>query len=271
MTMRVPFLHQRVAPVLTAAAALALFAPFGAQAQFGGPPPAPRGPAKTIAPIDLPGYWVSIVTEDWRFRMITPPKGDTEGVQLNPAGTRAAAAWDPAKDEAAGKKSKSYGAPAIMRVPGRFHITWVDDNTLKIEADAGTQTRLLHFGTAPPPKEAPSLQGYSQAEWVFALGGTARRGGEGQPGGVPQRGGSLKVTTTNLKAGYLRKNGVPYSANATVTEWWDLLHEPNGSTWVVVKTIVTDPTYLFRPFVTSTNLRKQPDASGWSPSPCEAK
>src|SRR5579883_1978841 len=124
MTMRVPFLHQRVAPVLTAAAALALFAPFGAQAQFGGPPPAPRGPAKTIAPIDLTGYWVSIVTEDWRFRMITPPKGDTEGVPLNPAGTRAAAAWDPAKDEAAGEQCKSYGAPAIMRVPGRFHITW---------------------------------------------------------------------------------------------------------------------------------------------------
>src|SRR5579885_2904100 len=136
MTMRVPFLHQRVAPVLTAAAALALFAPFGAQAQFGGPPPAPRGPAKTIAPIDLTGYWVSIVTEDWRFRMITPPKGDTEGVPLNPAGTRAAAAWDPAKDEAAGEQCKSYGAPAIMRVPGRLHITWVDDNTLKNEADA---------------------------------------------------------------------------------------------------------------------------------------
>jgi hypothetical protein len=246
-------------------------APLCLYAQFGGPPPAPRGPAKTIAPIDLTGYWVSIVTEDWRFRMITPPKGDTEGVPLNPAGQKIAAAWDPAKDEAAGEQCKSYGAPAIMRVPGRFHITWQDDTTLKIEADAGTQTRVLHFGNAQPPAGAPSLQGYSTAQWVFALGGRAGRGGEGQPGAAAQRGGSLKVTTTDLKPGYLRKNGAPYSATATVTEWYDLLHESDGSTWMVVKTIVTDPTYLARPFVTSTNLRKQPDASGWNPSACEAR
>lgn len=251
--------------------ALMLGAAWCAHAQFGAPPRAPQGPAKTIAPIDLTGYWVSIITEDWRFRMITPPKGDTEGVPLNQAGQKLAAAWDPAKDEAAGELCKSYGAPAIMRVPGRFHITWQDDNTLKVEADAGTQTRLLHFGPAQPPAGPPTLQGYSHAEWVFAQGGTARRGGEGQPGGVAQRGGSLKVTTSNLKAGYLRKNGAPYSANATVTEWYDLVHETNGSTWVIVKTIVTDPMYLFRPFVTSTNLRKQADASGWSPSACEAR
>src|SRR5581483_117062 len=197
-------------PILfTAASALALTLPFGAVAQFGPPPRGPQGPAKTIAPIDLTGYWVSIITEDWRFRMITPPKGDTEGVPLNQAGQKLAAAWDPAKDEAAGEQCKSFGAPAIMRVPGRFHITWVDDNTLKIEADAGKQTRVLHFSSAPPPKEAPSLQGYSSAEWVFALGGRAGRGGEGQPGAASQRGGSLKVTTTNLKPGYLRKNGAP--------------------------------------------------------------
>jgi hypothetical protein len=259
-------------PILfTAASVLALAVPSCAFAQFGGPPPAPRGPAKSIAPIDLTGYWVSIVTEDWRFRMITPPKGDTEGVPLNQAGQKAAAAWDPARDEAAGEQCKSYGAPAIMRVPGRFHITWVDDNTLKIESDAGTQTRLLHFRGTPPAKEAPSLQGYSTAEWLFSLGGRAGRGGQGQPGAAAQRGGSLKVTTTDLTAGYLRKNGAPYSANATVTEWWDVVHETNGSTWVIAKTIVTDPTYLMRPFVTSTNLRKQNDASGWAPSSCEAR
>jgi hypothetical protein len=256
-------------PILFTAALLTL--PFCANAQFGPPPRAPQGPAKSIAPLDLTGYWVSLITEDWRFRMITPPKGDTEGVPLNPAGQKIAAAWDPAKDEAAGDQCKSYGAPALMRVPGRFHITWQDDNTLKIEADAGTQTRVIHFGNAQPPKDAPSLQGYSQAEWVFALGGRAGRGGEGQPGAAAQRGGSLKITTTNLKPGYLRKNGAPYSANATVTEWWDMVRESNGSTWVVVKTIVTDPAYLFRPFVTSTNLRKQPDASGWAPSACESR
>ena len=269
--MRFPIVRRRVAPLLAAAAAVILAAPFRANAQFGGPPPGPRGPAKTIAPFDLTGYWVSLITEDWRFRMITPPKGDVVGVPLNQAGRKMADTWDPAKDEAAGEQCKSYGAPALMRVPGRFHITWQDDNTLKIEADAGTQTRLLHFGPAPAQTGAPSLQGYSVAEWVPAAGGRAGRGGQGQPGAAAQRGGSLKVTTTNLKAGYLRKNGAPYSANATVTEYWDLLHESDGSTWVVVKTIVTDPTYLNGPFITSTNLRKQADAAGWSPSTCEAR
>ncbi|MBZ5577482.1 MAG: hypothetical protein LAP40_13050 [Acidobacteriia bacterium] len=268
--MKFPILKIPVAPLLAAAAALSLSAP--AFAQFGPPPPAgPPRPAKAAAPIDLTGYWVSIVTEDWRFRMITAPKGDTEGVPLNQAGTRIAAAWDPAKDIAAGEQCKSYGAPAIMRVPGRFHITWQDDNTLKIETDAGTQTRLLHFGANLPPAGKPSLQGYSVAQWVMAMGGRAGRGGQGQPGALAQRGGSLTVATTNLRPGYLRKNGAPYSAGAVVTEYYDLTHELNGSTWMIVKTIVTDPTYLYRPFVTSTNLRKQDDATGWSPSACEAK
>src|SRR5579864_8551569 len=101
--MRPTIVRRRVAPLLAAAAWLTLVSPFGAFAQFGGgPPPGPRGPAKVVAPIDLTGYWVSIVTEDWRFRMITPPKGDVVGVPLNAAGRKIADTWDPAKDEAAG-------------------------------------------------------------------------------------------------------------------------------------------------------------------------
>ena len=267
--MKSPILKTRIAPLVAAAAALTLSTP--SYAQFGGPPPGPRGPAKTIAPIDLTGYWVSIVTEGWRFRMITPPKGDVEGVPLNQAGRKIADTWDPDKDIAAGQQCKSYGAPAIMRVPGRFHITWKDENTLQIEADAGKQTRLLHFGANQPPAGAPSPQGHSVAEWVMALGGRAGRGGQGQPGAAAQRGGSLRVTTTNLTPGYLRKNGAPYSANASVQEYYDITHEIDGSTWVVVKTIVTDPTYLTGPFITSTNLRKEPDGSKFSPAGCEAK
>jgi hypothetical protein len=251
-------------------AAIAASLIFPVYAQFGPPPPpGPPRPAKVAAPFDITGYWVSIVTEDWRFRMITPPKGDTEGVPLNQEGTKVAQAWDSARDQTAGEQCKSYGAPAIMRVPGRFNITWQDDNTLKIETDAGKQTRILHFG-APQPPGPRSLQGYSAAEWVVAAGGRAGRGGQGQPGAVAQRGGSLKVTTTNLQPGYLRKNGVPYSANAVVTEFYDQVHEIDGSTWMVVKTIVHDPMYLYQDFVTSTNIRKQGDASGWNPAACEA-
>jgi hypothetical protein len=90
----------------------------------GGPPPGPPPVPKAAAPVDLTGYWVSLVTEDWRYRMVTPPKGDYTSVPLNPEGKKVADAWDPAKDEASGDQCKAYGAAGIMRVPGRLHITW---------------------------------------------------------------------------------------------------------------------------------------------------
>jgi hypothetical protein len=253
---------------LFAAAILFSGAPVRLSAQFGPPPPpGPPRPAKEAAVIDLTGYWVSVVTEDWRFRMVTPPKGDTSGVPLNQAGTKIAQAWDPAKEDPA--QCKAYGAPALMRIPSRFHFTWQDDNTLKVEADAGTQTRIFHFGVTQAPAGPPTLQGYSIATWIPALGGRAGRGGEGQPGARAQRGGSMKVVTTNLKPGYLRINGAPYSDKTTVSEYYDIVREPSGEQWLIVKTIVEDPTYLFQPFITSTNLKKQADGSGWSPSKCE--
>jgi hypothetical protein len=221
----------------------------------GGPPAVP----KAAAPIDLTGYWVSIVTEDWRYRMMTPAKGDFPSIPLNPAGVKAANEWDPAKDEAAGDQCKGYGAGAIMRMPGRLHITWQDDNTLKVETDSGTQTRLFHFGGAPAPNGEQAWQGDSLARWEFAGG---RAGGKG---------GDLEVVTTHMKPGYLQKNGVPYSANAVVTEHFDLTKEDNGDSWLVVTTLVEDPQYLQRRFQRSTHFRKQADATGWDPTPCTAR
>jgi len=231
----------------------------------GGTPAPPRSP-KDSAPIDLTGYWVSVVTEDWRFRMVTPPKGDFPDWPLNPAGKAIANAWDPAKDEAAGNQCKGYGAASLMRIPSRYRITWQDDNTLKIEADSGTQTRLLHFGGAKP-SGAPSLQGYSAAEWQMAVGNAGRAA---QKGGPP-RGGSLKVVTTNLTPGYLQKNGVPYSEQTTVTEYYDIVNEADGEQWLIDKIFVEDPKYLTRTHVSSPNLKKQRDASGWNPTPCTAR
>jgi hypothetical protein len=227
------------------------------------PRPAGRGPAmppKQAAPIDMTGYWVSVVTEDWRFRMATPPKGNYSGIPLNPAGRKQADTWDPAKDEAAGNQCRSYGAPALMRVPGRLHIAWDNDNTMKIETDAGKQTRLFHFGgDEAQAGEQDSLQGYSVAEWEVA-------GGRGQP-----RTGDLKVVTTHLLPGYLRKNGPPYSANTVLTEYYDRISAPNGDEWLVVSTEVRDPRYLTSPFITSTHFKKQSDAKGWMPEACAAR
>ncbi|MGB7219248.1 MAG: hypothetical protein WBD07_10615 [Vicinamibacterales bacterium] len=242
-------------------------APGGAQGGRGGPPPPPR----QAAPIDLTGNWVSIVSEDWRWRMVTPLKGDSASIPINSAAKDIVNAWDPAADEAAGLQCKAYGAAAIMRVPGRLRISWQDDNTLKIETDAGTQTRLLHFGGQAPPNTPPSWQGYSVARWEPGLA-PARGGvplGFGARQGVRSR--SLEVVTTNLSPGYLRKNGVPYSARTTLTEYFDRFTEPDGTERFTVMTIVADPQYLAVPFVTTSDFKKEADGSKWDPTPCSAR
>jgi len=276
-----PRLLGLVASALTAWCASALVGVGGASAAQAppGPPPGPPRPARTVAPIDLAGNWVSIVTEDWRFRMVTPPKGDYASVPLNAEARKVADAWDPAKDEASGNQCKAYGAAAIMRVQTRLRISWQDDDMLKIDTDAGTQTRLLHFGQSQPPA-AETWQGHSVASWEFAGGRGAPGGGFGPPGASPDgrgagdgppQGGSLKVVTTRMKAGYLRKNGVPYSDSTTLTEYFDRFTEPNGDDWFVVTTVVEDPKYLQMPFITSTHFKKDPDPSKWNPTPCKTK
>jgi len=254
----------RSTSVLIVAAGVALCLPAHLDAQGRGGPPGPPPTAKAAAPEDVTGYWVSLVTEDWRYRMVTPPKGDYASVPLNPEGRRVADTWDPAKDEAAGLQCKSYGAAALMRVPTRVRITWADDNTLKVETDAGTQTRQFHFGQAQPPSGDAGWQGFSVANWEFAGGA---RGGRG---GTP-RGGSLKVATTHLRPGYLRKNGVPYSANTVLTEYYTRTDESDGTSYLILTTMVDDPQYLAQTFVTSTHFKKEPDGAKWSPSACTAR
>ena len=272
----------KIAAVL--ALGLLLIAPLAAQRGNQPPPPAPRAGA----PIDLTGYWVSIVTADWRWRMVTPAKGDYQGVQINAEGRKVADAWDPAKDEAAGEQCKSYGAPALMSVPGRVHITWQDDTTLKVDTDAGTQTRLLRFarpeqgrgatgsGQAPtPPNEPRTWQGVSQARWLSPRPAVplqlrpADRTADAPP--IRPTGGSLEVVTKNLRAGYLRKNGVPYSENAELTEHWDLYKRPTGEQWLTITTQIEDPQYLSNVRLVAPVFKKEPNGSKWDPTPCSSR
>ena len=241
------------------AAVIWLVASAGARAQNrGGQPPVPPT-AKASAPIDLTGYWVSVVNEDWRYRMVTPAKGDYRGVPITQEALKIVNSWDPAADEKTGNQCKSYGAGAVMRLPTRIHVTWQDDNTLKIETDAGMQTRLFHFAQTPAPAGAPTWQGHSVARW--------ERPGRGN---ANARTGSLNVVTTNMKAGYLRKNGVPYSENATVTEYFDLAPLPGNGQLLVVTTTVDDAKYLLQPFIVSSHFKKEADGSKWDPTPCSA-
>lgn len=257
------------ASTMAAMAALLLFVVPGVHAQRGrggAAQPGARGGAKATAPVDLTGYWVSVVSEDWKYRMVTPPKGEYGNVPLSPEGRKVADSWDPAKDEAAGMPCKAYGAAGIMRIPGRLHITWENDDTLRIDADTGTQTRSLHFGNPPADGEA-TWQGRSVAQWDSA-GGRGTRFAETE---LSQRGGFMKVVTTRMRPGYLRKNGVPYGSNAVMTEYFESHLGPNGERYLVVSAVIEDPQYLSQPYVTSTNFKKLPDASGWNPTPCTTK
>jgi hypothetical protein len=228
-----------------------------------GPPPTP----KASAPVDLAGYWVSIVTEDWRWRMVTPAKGDYASVPLNADGRKAADGWDPAKDEAASEQCKAYGAPGVMRLPGRLHIHWLNETTLQVDTDAGTQDRIFHFGAPYGAEAASTWQGVSVADWetTFVSGGFFA---PTVPGVLT---GALKVVTTHLRPGYLRKNGVPYSENTVLTEYYNVTKEPNGDEWLIVTTIVEDPKYLTQRFITSTHFRKEPDGSKWHATPCSSR
>lgn len=265
-------------------------------------PPAERVTlsAREAALVDLTGNWVAQVTEDWRWRMITPPKGDYASLPLNAAGRAAADSWNLAQDVANGEQCRPYGAGAIMRLPTRLEIAWASDEVLRVETDAGQQTRLFRFGGAPPAAGERSWQGDSVAEWIGVApppgmfgfngpeadppragppsaaapaggpaAGAPSTGGPREPrsGAGPAAQGSLKVVTTNLKAGYLRKNGVPYSEEAVVTEHFDRL-SMFGNDYLQVVTIVTDPNYLASPFVVSSHFKREPDDSKWNPTPC---
>jgi hypothetical protein len=218
--------------------------------------------ARAGALIDLTGQWVSVITEDWRWRMVTPPKGDAASVPLNPAGRTVADAWDLAADRSRGDLCKAFGPPGLVRQPGRVRIDWEHDNMLRLEFDAGRQTRRFHF--APEPAGTRSLQGHSEARWFRQ---PQNRGIFGR--GSAARGGSLEVVTTNVTAGYLRPNGVPYSERAVIKEFFDTFTLPEDGTWLIVTTVVDDPAYLTQEFVISSQFKRESDLSGWSPRACD--
>jgi hypothetical protein len=234
-----------------------------AQGRGGQAPAAPAVP-RTAAPYDITGYWVALVTDDWRYRMLTPPKGNVDYLPITAEGRRATNAWDPAKDTAAGEQCKAYGAGGIMRLPVRLHVTWDDDTTLKMDIDAGTQTRRFFFdGTKNPVPADNSLQGYSLAAWQIP------GGGRGQVARGPARFGQLRVVTNHLRPGYVRKNGVPYGPNATLTEFFVRLVDGNGQEYLVVTQTLDDPAYFQPAYIKTYEFKKQRDAAGWNPRPCK--
>ena len=291
----------RFIPGILIAAAIAPLASAGTAAQQaqGAPPPATVAqPARVAAPIDMTGTWVSVINEDWQWRFVTPIVGDYTGIPLNADGDRLARQWNPDADAKAGQVCKGFGAAGINRLPTRLQISLVDDNTMKLDFDLGTQSRLVYFDKSKAPG-ARSLQGHAIAEWID-LPAPGRGGPVGQPPGGARAGapaaaagaapaaaapaggrggraagpagpraGGLKIVTTNLLPQYLRQNGVPVSDKAVVTEYLDVVPAPDGSQWLVLKTQVDDPTYLSGWYQVSSNFKKEANAAKWSPTPGE--
>jgi len=221
------------------------------------PPPPPD--AKSTGVVDLTGYWVSIIADDVRF-YVTPMRGDIDYLPINEEAKKVARAWDPDKDTAAGHQCRAYGAVGVMQQPGRLHITWADPNTLRVDADAGTQTRTFHFGKDTPQPQPQSLQGHSVAQWEG--NGRAMRGQR-----TPQD--SVKVVTRSMLPGYIRKNGVPYSADAVLTEYFNVIQGgPDNALYLIDLAVVDDPKYLTEPYYKSHIFKKVADGKGWDPTPC---
>lgn len=240
----------------TAATAALLWAVAGASSAQSGEGAGATPSARDSAPYDLTGQWVSVVTEDWRWRMMTPPAGDYASVPMTPAAREVADQWDLEADRRAGEACRPYGAGGIMRVPGRLRITWEDDDTLRIDSDAGMQTRHFHFGDFEPA-DSPTWQGNSTAEWEMT----------GATRGNAPTGGSLKVVTTGVRAGYVRWNGVPYGENAVITEYFDR-HSAFDREWFTVTTAIDDPDFFSERFIVSSHFRREPDDARWDPAPC---
>lgn len=258
---------------LLLATPIALFAQAGQRGAPAGPPAAPGAPAgqgrggggpaapqtgKTAAPVDLTGYWVSIVTEDWIERMSpdSPPSGTGGRGGLRGQGGGQAAPAEPCR---------VYGAAGSLRVPGRLNVTWVDDNTLKIEMDAGTQTRLLQFNPTTARPTEKTLQGYSVATWEISGGGRGGARGAGGAGPAVPRWGSLRVVTTNLRGGYLLSSRSSYSENAVLTEHFTHHSDFGVDYFTVTATVEDGPSTR----ITSSTFKKEPNGSKFKPAPCE--
>jgi hypothetical protein len=267
--------------LITAIGVLAVFLrlfffPPQLHAQGGAQPPPQAAaplPARAAAPWDMTGYWVALITDDWRYRMLTPPKGNVDYLPVTAEARQAANAWDPAKDEANGDQCKVYGAGGIMRLPGRLHVEWENENTLKMDIDAGTQTRRFVFGGPPQAGQPATWQGNSVARWEFP--GVAGRGFfGGNPNAMPATGprpAQLKVTTTGLRPGYVRKNGIPYGPDTVITEYFVHLVDVDRQEYLALTTMVDDPRFFQPPYIKTYEFKKQKDGQGWNPTPCSAR
>ena len=197
----------------------------------------------------MTGQWVAVVNEDWRWRMVTPPVGDTASLPLNERGRAAAAAWDLERDKAEGNLCKAFAGPGLSGNPRASGSTGRMADSLRLEFDAGRQVRLFEF--APGPSAERSLRDTPKRSGFVGRSRAACSASAHRQRRIARRAHDA------ARGGYLRPNGVPFSERATVKEFFSTFTLPgDAGAWLIVTTVVTDPEYLTTELVISRSSRR---------------
>ena len=198
--------------------------------------------APASAQVDFSGEWAPRLWEDQPERVPGPELGDYLGIPINEAARLRAESWDASIQTLPEWQCRPHSADYIWRGPSNLRISKEVDpisrETTAFHAEwLRSVDRAIYLDGRPhPPADAlHTWAGFSTAKW---------------------NGDVLTVTVTHLKEGYLRRNGLPRSDKATLTEHWIR----NGDL-LTVMTIINDPVYLTEPFVRTTDyeldLRQQ--------------
>jgi hypothetical protein len=204
----------------------------------------PPANARAAAPVDLTGYWVPFISEEWRYRMVMPLKGDYRGIPLTPEGTRVANSWNPAAPEP--EPCKAYGAPAIMRIPGRLHVRLAGLRTaLRLDTDAGTQTRAVPIRTRYT-RVGPADSGRARRTRAGSLPAAVPHQAPDRYGRHDQR--ASRLSAAKRCAVQRRRHGDRIFRRRRAPVW-----RPGTDRHDVVE----DPQYLQRPYIVSSHFKKE--------------
>lgn len=184
---------------------------------------------------DITGFWDSMLTEEYRIRLYGPEAGEIDGLPLNERGRQAALNFDPNEYYKPENQCRKHGGAYVMRGPFAKQFVYEDDGTLLIRIELEAQTRRIYLDGREPPSDEHTGLGHSVGRW---------------------ENGILTVTTTQMTPYYHRRNGVPYSENAVMTEHF-ILHDDDYLTLIVK---VDDPEYLTEPLVRTLSFKRLPDS-----------
>ena len=190
--------------------------------------------ARAAAQVDFSGEWAPRFHEDQPERVPGPELGDYLGLPINEAARLRADSWDASMQTLPEWQCRPHSADYIWRGPSPLTIR-KEENPLTREITAfhaewlrSIDNPIYLDGRQHPPDDAlHSWGGFATGKW---------------------EGDMLTVTVTHLKEGYIRRNGMPRSDQATVTEHW-MRH----GDFLTVVTIVNDPVYLTEPFIRTTD------------------